>query len=168
MSKYTLTHEIQCDAETFWKIFLDKDFNEKLFREHLGFPKFDIVEFRETDGSVFRKVAAMPKMEMPGAVAKLLGSSFSYTEEGSMDRKVGVWKWKMTPSAMPDKIHNEGTVRIEPAGAGKVRRIAEITSEVKIFGVGGLIESTTEKNMRAGWDASAAFMNKWIASGKAA
>ncbi len=167
MSKFTLTHEINCDTETFWKIFFDKEFNEKLFREHLGFPKFDILECRETAESVYRKIYGMPKMDVPGPVAKLLGSSFSYTEEGTFDRKTGVWKWKMTASALADKLRNEGAVRVETAGEGKVRRIADITSEAKVFGVGGLIEGATEKNMRAGWDASAAYMNKWIANGKA-
>jgi len=32
-----------------------------------------------------------------------------------------------------------------------------------VFGVGGLHESTTEKQMRDGWNASAAYMNTWLA-----
>lgn len=167
MSRFTLVHEIQCDAETFWKIFFDKDFNETLFREHLRFSKFDVLEYRDSERSIFRKVSGTPKMDLPGPVAKLLGSRFSYTEEGTFDRASGVWNWKMALSALADKIHNQGSVRIEPVGPGKVRRIADITTEAKIFGIGGMIESAAEKNMRAGWDASAAFMNRWIADGKA-
>ena len=57
--------------------------------------------------------------------------------------------------------------RVEPAGEGKCRRIADISMEAKVFGVGGMLESTTEKNMRQGYDASARFMNQWIRDGKA-
>lgn len=164
MGKFTVTHEINCNEETFWKTFLDKSFNEKLYREALGFPQFDIIEQNETDTQVTRKAKGTPKMDMPGPVAKLFGSGFSYIEEGSLDRKAKVWRWKTIPSAMAEKIRSEGIVRIEPVGSDKVRRIAEIEIEAKIFGVGGLIESSGEKQLRQGWDESAAFMNKYLAS----
>jgi hypothetical protein len=45
-----------------------------------------------------------------------------------------------------------------------VRRIAEMSIEAKIFAVGGLLESTAEKQMRDGWDKSATFMNKYLES----
>lgn len=166
MGKFTVTHEIHCDADTFWKVFLEKEFNEKLYRDALGFPDFTIVEQKEVDGTVTRRVSAQPKMEVPGPVQKLIGPGFRYTEEGSMKLSERIWRWKMTPSTLADKLFTSGIVRIEPIGEGKVRRIAEMNVEAKIFAVGGLIESTTEKQMREGWDKSAVFMNKWIADHK--
>lgn len=163
MGKFTVTHEINCDAETFWKVFFDKSFNEKLFREVLGFPQFQIEAVNDSDTQLTRKVTGTPKMNMPGPVQKLLGSGFSFTEDGTLDKATKVWRWKMTPSVMADKLRQEGTMRIEPAGPGKVRRIAEITNEAKVFGIGGLIESSAEKQLREGWDESARFMNKYLA-----
>ena len=69
----------------------------------------------------------------------------------------------MTPSTLAEKLKNEGTMRIEPIGEDRVRRIADIVVEAKIFGIGGLMESTTEKELRNGWDKSADFMKKWLA-----
>ena len=166
MGKFTVTHEISCDAETFWKVFFEKEFNEQLFRQELGFPEFSIVSQVETDTSIVRKVAGQPKMDLPGPVAKLLGSNFRFTEEGTLDKASKVWRFKMTPSTMADKLRQEGTMRIEAVGTGKVRRIAELTMEAKVFGIGGLIESTTEKQLREGWDRSAVFMNRYIQSKK--
>ncbi|MDI3282984.1 DUF2505 domain-containing protein [Polyangium sp. 15x6] len=162
MGKFTITNEINCNEETFWKIFFDKEFNEKLYRDHLGFPEFIITEQRDSDTEIIRKVAGQPRMEMPGPVAKLLGSGFRYTEEGRLDKKTKVWSWKMTPSTLADKLRNEGTMRIEPIGDNKVRRIADLIIEAKVFGVGGLIESSAEKQLREGWNGSAVFMNEWI------
>lgn len=162
MGKFTVTHEINCNVETFWKVFFDKDFNTKLYLEHLGFPEFKVLDQQETDNDLVRKVVGMPKMDVPGPVAKLLGSNFRYTEEGKFDKKSGVWRWKMIPSVQADKLRNEGTLRIEPIGDAKVRRIAEIVIEAKIFGVGGLIESSSEKQLRDGWDKSAVYMNQWL------
>ncbi len=166
MAKFTVSHEINCDPETFWKIFFDKTFNETLFRDHLQFPKFEITDYRENDNEIIRKVHGQPKVDMPGPVAKLMGSGFSYTEEGRLDRKNKLWTWKMTPSTLADKMRNEGSMRIEAAGPGKVRRVADIIIEAKVFGLGGVIEGAAEKNLRDGWDKSATFMNQWIASGK--
>jgi hypothetical protein len=164
MGKFTVTHEINCDAETFWKTFFDKGFNEKLYREALGFPRFEIVDQKETDSQITRKVAGTPKMEMPGPVAKLIGPGFSYIEDGTFNKATKLWQWKLTPSSLADKMRNEGSLRIEPVGDKKVRRIAEMIIEAKIFGVGGLIESSAEKQLRQGWDQSAVFMNKYLAS----
>lgn len=163
MGKFTVTHEINCDAETFWKVFFDKSFNEKLFREELGFPEFHIESQHDSDTKLTRKVHGVPKMDMPGPVMKLIGPGFRYVEEGALDKATHVWHWKMIPSALADKLRQEGTMRIEPAGHGKVRRIAEIVNEAKIFGIGGLIESSAEKQLREGWDRSARFMNRYLA-----
>lgn len=162
MGKFTVTHEIHCNAENFWKLFFDKDFNVKLYKEGLGFPEFTIVDQRETDADLVRKVVGSPKMEVPGPVAKVLGSNFRYTEEGKFDKAAKIWRWKLIPSTMADKLRNEGTMRIEPIGDTKVRRIAELVLEAKVFGIGGLIESSSEKQLREGWDKSAVYMNNWL------
>ena len=162
MGKFTVTHEIHCNAERFWKVFLDKDFNNELFKNYLAFPAFQIVEQTESDTEIVRRITGQPKMDMPGPIAKLLGSNFGYREEGTLNKKAGLWQWKMIPSTLADKLRNEGTMRVEPVGDSKVRRIADITIEAKIFGVGGLLESTSEKQLREGWDRSAQFLNDWL------
>jgi len=162
MGKFTVTHEIRCNVETFWKTFFDQSFNEKLYLEALGFPAYTTVDQRETETQITRKVQGTPKMNMPGPVAKLFGSNFSYTEDGSFDKANKVWRWKLIPSTLADKMIQEGSVRLEPIGDDKVRRVAELVIEAKIFGVGGLIESSAEKQLREGWDTSAVFMNKYL------
>jgi Protein of unknown function (DUF2505) len=162
MTKFTLNHEIRCDADTFWKVFFDKEFNERLFREALGFPEFNITEQKETETQIIRSVAGKPKMNMPGPIMKLLGDNFRYREDGTFDKATRVWRWKMVPSVLTEKIRQEGILRVEPAGEGKVRRIADVTMEAKIFGIGGLMESASEKQFREGFDKSAEFMNQWV------
>lgn len=162
MGKFTVTHEIRCNVETFWKTFLDRDFNTKLYTEGLGFPDFTIVDQTDTETQATRKVSAQPKMEVPAAVQKLFGPGFRYTEEGSMSKSEKIWRWKMTPSTLADKLFTSGSVRVEAIGDDKVRRIAEMTVDVKIFAVGGLIESSAEKQLREGWDKSAGYMNKYL------
>jgi hypothetical protein len=86
MGKFTITHEINCNADTFWKWFFDKDFNVKLYKSHLGFPDYDVVDQKETDTTISRKAVAQPRMDVPSAVAKVIGPGFRYTEEGTMTK----------------------------------------------------------------------------------
>ena len=162
MKKLTLKHEINCSVDHFWKVFFDQNFNTSLFRDELGFPKYDIVSQDETDAKITRVVKGTPKMDMPKPIMKLLGDGFSYEESGTFDKGKSLWVWKMKPSTLADKVRNEGTVTCEKISDDRCRRIATIEMEAKIFGVGGLMESSTEKEFRKGWDASAVYMNKWI------
>ncbi|MBW2453450.1 MAG: DUF2505 domain-containing protein [Deltaproteobacteria bacterium] len=162
MKKWTLRHEINCSAKQFWPVFFDKHFNETMFLKALGFPEYEIVEQTETDGAVRRIVRARPKMNLPKPLMKLLGDRFGYTEEGSFDPKTEVWSFKMTPSTLAGKLRNEGTTRVEAIDDTRCRRVAELICEVKVFGLGGLLESTSETEMTRGWNYSAKFMNGWI------
>ncbi len=162
MGKLTVEHLIHCDADTFWKTFFDERYNAKLFLEHLGYAEHRVVEARETDAELVRKVVAKPKLSMPGPVAKLIGDNFRYTEEGVFDKAARIWRFKVVPSVQADKMRTEGTVRVEPAGEGKVRRVAQVTIEAKIFGVGGLVESASEKQVQKSMEDGAAFMNDYL------
>lgn len=162
MGKFTMTHELRCEPEAFWAAFFDPEFNKQMYLQDLGFPAYEVVEHRETPTEIVHVVAGTPKMNVPGPVAKLMGANFSYREEGRFNKATSVWSWKVIPSAMADKMRHEGTMRIERAGEGKVRRIATIEIEAKIFGIGGLIESSTEKQLREGWDKSAGVLQRWL------
>ena len=52
MGKFSVSHTIDCDAERFWKVFLDKAFNEHLYREALGFPAFNVADSCITVGAI--------------------------------------------------------------------------------------------------------------------
>ncbi len=161
-TRFTLEHELPTDPDTFWRTFFDREYNLALYLEELAFPAFEIVEQRDTETGLHRKVAATPRTELPGPVAKLIGPNLRYTEEGDLDRSKGTFVWVMKTSALTDKLKNGGTLRVEARGPGKLARIVEAYSEASVFGVGGMLESSTEKQVRDGWEKSAAFMRRWL------
>lgn len=162
MRKATSTTTFDCDVETFWKTFLSEEYNRKFYLEELKFRAFDVVSQTETE----RHLRVVPTLNMPKPVMKVLGDSFGYEEEGRLDKATNTWHWKMIPNTMAEKLKTSGTVKVEAAGEGKCRRTDEVTLEAKIFGVGGLIESSTEKEVRAAWDAEAVFMKRYLADQK--
>lgn len=161
MATFRMTHDIDCDPERFWKIFFDTQFNEKLFKS-LEFTEWNVVKLTEDENSIVRIVKAVPKMDLPGPVAKLVGSGFGYDEEGRFDRATKTFKYVVKASTMAEKLRHEGVVRCEDLGNGKCRRVADIIAEAKIFGIGGMFESALEKGYRIGWQKSADFINAYL------
>lgn len=162
MRSVTASHVFSCDIDTFWKTFFDDEYNRALYMDELKFKSFAVLEKTPTS----RKMRITPKMSLPGPVEKLLGESFAYEDHGILDRDKNEFAWKMIPSTMKDKLFTKGTVKLEPAGEGKVKRTDSVSIEAKVFAVGGLIEQTTEKEIRAGWDKERGFLERWLAKPK--
>lgn len=160
-----ISHEFETTEDAFLELFFQKDEMTRMYREYMQFPEFSLTQTEEGD-KLKRTIVAVPKMEMPAAIAKIAGGSVRYTEDGVFDKKTKVFTWKTTPSLMGDKIKNEGTMRVESLGNGKVRRTAEITLEAKVFGLGGVIEGTFEKTIRDGWEKATQFFRDELAKKK--
>lgn len=164
MAKFQLVHEIGCPEADFFRVFFDEAYNLELYRQVLGFPVFEFLSRNETDREFSWRFRAQPKLELPGPVEKLLGKNFGYVEEGTLDKAEGVYRYVMIPNTLADKLRNTGSVRVEKAGdERRCRRVVEVSTEAKVFGVGGLVEGVAEKVYRESWNKSAAFMNAFCA-----
>ena len=161
--KITISHEFAVDAETFWaRCFLDESFNRALYVESLRFPVYEVLEAREEGPLVHRKVRVAPKADAPAAVEKMLGGAFSYIEQGALDRAANAYRFKILPSTMQDKIRAEGVFRLEKTGPKLVRRVVELTIEVKVFGIGGLAEGFVSRAMQDTYGRAAEFTARYL------
>jgi hypothetical protein len=167
MKNVNLAHEINCSPEVFWRLQFDPAFNEALLRAAMKVENYKILKFEDNEREILRTTTGQPQVDLPGPLKKLMGSGFGYTEDGRFDKATQTWRWKITISTFGDKARNEGTMRVVPIGDNKIRRVAEAVVECKMFAVGGMIEGNMEKAMVDGWTNGAAFMNKWLAEGKA-
>ena len=156
---------LPCDCDTFWRLFFDETYIKALFLDELKFKELTILEL--TDKS--RKVRAVPSMNLPAVLEKLVGDSFAYEEHGTLDRAKNEWSWRMLQPEKTDGskskkeiVSTRGTIRVSPAADGKCNRSDEVQVEGKMFGVGGIIESTVEKEMRSVWTKELAFLTRWL------
>jgi Protein of unknown function (DUF2505) len=154
MKTVTGTALLPCSAESFWKTFLDERYTRSLFLDELQFSDFAVLEL--TDHS--RKIRLQPKL--PGVLQKLAGDSFAYEEHGTLDRARNEWTWRMIPKKAIVATH--GSVRIEPTPDGNCRRHDQVVIEGKLFGVGGLIESSAEKEVRSSFAKELVFFKRWL------
>ena len=147
---------LPCSAETFWKLFFDPKYTRALFLEELQFKECTVLEQTETA----RKLRLVPKVNLPAVIQKVIGDAFSYEEHGTFDRARNEWTWRMVPRK--EIVATRGKVRIEPISDSQCRRHDEVIIEGKMFGVGGLIESTAEKEVRASRPKEQAFLERWL------
>jgi hypothetical protein len=165
MPEVTLRHEIDTDEDTYWaKCVFDADFNKKLYIDALKFPQWKLLDSKEDDAKIYRKVQVDPPTgDMPAAVKKVIGDRLSYVEEGTWDRKTKRYSFKVTPSTMAEKTKVAGEMWTEKLGEKKVVRITKINVEVKVFMVGGLVEDRIIADLRSSYDKGTVFTNQYIA-----
>ena len=166
MKASTTSTAITGTPDTFWSAFLDPSYLRALYLDELESRAFAVLETTDTS----RKLRIVPKMNLPAPVAKLIGESFAYEEHGTLDHARNEWTWRMVqpanldPKSKPrrDAVAMHGTVRIEPSGGDQCRRTDNFTIEAKIFGLGGLIESTIEKELQSARAKEYAFFTRWL------
>ena len=165
MPETTLRHEIDTDEETYWsRCVFDADFNHKLYIDALRFPEWKLLDSKEDDATIWRRIQVEPPMgNMPGALKKVLGDRLSYVEEGTFDKKTKRYSFKVTPSTLADKTKVTGELWCEKAGDKKVVRRCKITVEVKVFMVGSMVEERILEDLRSSYDKGAVYTNQWLA-----
>lgn len=164
MQELALRHEIDTDEATYWtKLVFDADVYRKIYEEHLGFPTWKLLDQREDDAKITRLVHVEPPLgNLPGPLKKLAGERFSYTENGTFDKKAGRYTFSITPSTMADKAKIVGYTRIEKLSEKKIARHCHLSVDVKVFMVGPLIEEKVAGDFRHSYDKSAVYLNAYV------
>ncbi|CAG0973532.1 hypothetical protein GPROT1_01749 [Gammaproteobacteria bacterium] len=135
-------HEVDLPADRYWEILHHPDYEARVAAA-IGLHAYEELERREEPEAVYRRIRV--GVDLPDALQALLRrvarvESAGYVEEQWRSRKKREVRWRMTPGVLADRIHVEGTVRVEPRGAKRCARVLDGVVQVGIFGVGGLVE----------------------------
>lgn len=161
--KVRIEHDFECSENGFWETFLNVEYNKEMFQVHMKFPRWEIVRIQDESGVISRVVEVEPYVaELPGPIKKVLGDTIRYREEGQLDRTKNRYDLRVVPSRLADKILVSGRQFTEPLGETRCRRIFEATVEVKVFGIGGLIEKNIASDLRKSYDIGARFTQNYM------
>lgn len=165
MGNFRISHTFATSVDIFWgNLFFDEHYNRRLYLEAMRFKGYELVELkRDPSGVITRRVKAEPDVEAPTVIQKLVGDSMAYEEAGRFDPAKKRWSFTITPSKLADKVHTTGEIWVEARGDKQVERIVMTDLQVKIFGVGKIVESFIEKTTRDSYEKAATFTNKFIA-----
>ena len=166
MKTVTASVVLPCTPATFWRAYLDPAYTRALYLDELQYRGFEVLDITEST----RKLRVTPKLNLPGPIQTLIGDAFVYEDHGTLDRGANTWRWQMVqpaqlaPGAKPRKnvVTTRGTIRVEAIGERECRRSDELIIEAHIFGLGGVIESSAEKEARAAWDKEFALLARWV------
>jgi Protein of unknown function (DUF2505) len=164
MATLEVEHTYNCTPDKFWNvIFLDPEYNERLFKGELKFPVWREVKTEERGGVLYRTVEVVPYVgELPAALKAVIGEGVGYEERGQLDKAAGRYKVEVVPNKLADKF----SVKVEMwtvAEGERCRRKARAEANVKIFGVGGAIEKRLLSDLERSYQKSADFTNRFIA-----
>lgn len=165
MATLEVEHTFNCSEATFWdKVFLDPEYNERLFKTELKFPVCREVSREERGGALHRVVEVVPYVgELPGAIKAVVGEGIGYEERGVLDRNAKIYKVTVVPNKLAEKLSIKVDIWTVADGENKCRRKARADVTVKIFGVGGTIEKRMLSDLERSYQKSADFTNRFIA-----
>lgn len=159
-AKLHVENEIDCTPSQYWeRIHGDDAFNRALYLDHLGHGYEQLVN--DSEKGIF-KAHIQPSPDAPALVLKVLGDAFSFVEDGVFDAQTRVYRFKITPSTLPNKIGTEGEMRVESVGDDRCRRVVDFTFHARIPGLGGVVEKFLAKTTKESFEVSAAFANQWL------
>jgi hypothetical protein len=167
MRDFIIVQELGASVEECWRTFFDPEFEQACVKT-LQFREYEILEHRDTETSIYRRTRAVPRLDAAAAVGRLFGARFGYVEEGTFDKAAQVYKTCTIPDTFGHRMRGEMVMRIEPAGPATSRRTLAFHIEAHVPGIGGLVESGFEKNLRSGWKESTAVFNDWLQRAAAA
>lgn len=163
MQRHKVEHEIKCPPARMWELFFSDEFNIEMYEQGMSFPSCKVPERRDDGRVLHRRMAMTPKVEMPKALAKVVGDRIGFEEIGDWDRSTDEYRWKIVLAAFGDKVRIEGTMRLLPHGADHCMRKVEFLVEANVFGIGGILEKTSAQNVLDGWHNSAKWINGYLA-----
>ncbi len=165
MTSLRISHDFECSEETFWsRIFFDLEFNRRMYLEWLGFEVWEELAHSEDDASVHRTIRVVPKVtELPGPIRAVLGERLEYRELGTWDRRTRRYRYEVKSATLGDKLKVEGELWCEPLGAERCRRHFVVNVEVKVFGIGGLIEKRLVADLQQNYEASSRHTQEFLA-----
>ena len=163
MHTVRVEHEIDCTPERHWELYLDPEFTRDMFVDGLGHNEPDITEVSDDDKERRRDMKVVPKLELPPRIQKLMKGKMGYSEKGRFDKKREKFYLEHKTAALGDKLRLNGEFFVEPLGDKRCKRTAIVRVDVRVFGIGGLLERVIERSIKSGWDDSAKYMNRWLA-----
>ena len=121
------------------------------------------IKMERSGSKIVRHVHVEPQgREIPAPVAKLLGQSrFGYVEELEFDFSLNEGVWRTIPALIPEKVTTGGTLRFVGEGSA-TRRIVHGDIEVRMFGIGGIVERFICSDAEKSYADAAEFSRRWV------
>lgn len=148
------------NLKDFEALYFNEDFNQAMC-ERVNLSR-TVVKLERDDEKLHRILRIGPDRELPGPVKKVLRTERLEYEE-RLQYRWGSYEaqWETIPSVMASKVDARGRILFQEAKDG-VLRVSEGEINVKLLGVGGMIEKLVVADVEKSFKDAADFTQKWI------
>jgi hypothetical protein len=140
MKTLNVIDEFDCSAETYWEKFMFEDAFFERLNPIIQMKKREVLERKESDTELYRKIKNTPSMELPGIISKVVGSDASYLEESWFNKTTKAYRFQISSAAAGKRLDFQGTIAIDSLGDKKCRREIRANIKVNVMFIGGKIE----------------------------
>jgi hypothetical protein len=165
MATFDVSHVFNCSEATYWdRLILDPEYNERAFKTELKFPVWREISREERGGAIHRVLEVVPYVgELPSAIKAVVGEGIGYEERGVLEREERRYRVDVVPNKLADKIKIKVELTTTAEGENRCRRRTRAEVDVKLFGVGGMLEKRIISDLERSFEKTAEFTNRYIA-----
>jgi hypothetical protein len=137
--KLNVRYAYPCSPERYWEMYWDDAFDAKL--QANSTVDRTVLEESDEGGVLTRKLRFTPQSELPGPVAKIVGTKkLVYDQLNVWSRADSTMTWEVLPTFLSaDKFSAKGTFKVVPQTGGCELQI-DGDIDVKVRFIGGQIE----------------------------
>ncbi|MDB4968637.1 MAG: hypothetical protein JWN44_4326 [Myxococcales bacterium] len=166
MTEFLIVHEFETDTQRFWRIFLDNEFQNEMYRG-AGMKRSEVRREDCGDRTVIVGLCVAER-QLPAIVGSLLGGKqLGYTETLTFHKDRAELEQQIEMAVLPDRIRFTGKLTVEKLADDHVRRSYAGAINVNIGLIGKKIEQSTVKEMKRTHDHAAELMRAWLAKAAA-
>jgi hypothetical protein len=159
--KFNIVHEYNVPADKLWQYNFDPECEAAVVKA-TGLQEFKVGESKDAGSVTVRRVHVIPNVVLPGAVKAVIGNTLGYTEEDRISKTAMQYDFTVTPDTLADKMHTSGVFKVEPLGPGRCKRTLAGEVNVKIFGVGKVLEKFVCDELEKSYATVAREQERWI------
>jgi hypothetical protein len=164
-TRFSIVHEFDCDASTYWEIFWDEAFNvEQYARMKCGRTMLK----QEVQGELrLRDQEIAPDRSLPAPLDKLVPQgALRYVERGRFQQPKGPMQIDIEVPRLGDRFSLKSQYTVTEPTPGRCRREYSGECSLKMLLIGGIAEQVIVSNMKDTYETAAVVHREWIAKRK--
>lgn len=162
--KITSQQTYHVDLARYFELLVDGETRARREIEGAGSVSYRVLERKEEGGVIRYRAEMVSRVDAPAPVRKIIGETSRMEEEITYRQGGEVAQVRYRTDALGDRGRLEGEIRARAAGPGRTDVTLDITAEIKMFGLGGIMEKMVDRELREHLVKDVAFVNTHLAS----
>jgi len=160
MTHFAYTHEFATDADRYWEVFFDEDYNRALC-DRLGIAQRTVLHRCEDESTIRYEQKLIPRRTLP-LVRRLVRGDLGFVERATFYKTRSYMDVTIEPTLFAERTDVRATYRVETIAPGRVQRTYEGDVHVDLPLFARTVEAALLEDVRRSFDIAAAVTREWL------